>query len=204
MGALKKSNSPKISKEVQFFKLLRNLAEDLWKVRKGKEKITEEFITDFTKCFEKVAQALPLLDREFSMSASGLVFEICTELTLLLLDKTYLPVFARLIFAFSKNAKNTNSQFCILKLLSFIDYQADGTESVTKNSQKEALALVKLPKDKEKRRIASEACISAIKSTINASFGCAKPTPSSVMIKQFMAKVDPEYHNKAPKMMIRQ
>ena len=203
-GKSSQTSSLKKSKESQVFKLLRSLAEDLCKVRRGKEKFTEEFLADFVKCLEKAVQALPLLDPKFCVASNGLVYEICTELTLLLRDKSYLPVFARLILSFSKNTANSVSQLCIIKMLSFIDFRTESECSANKHAQKEALASVKLPKDKEKKKAAKEACNVIIRSACRTSFGHDAAGPSGSVIRGLLAKMDAEYHSKAPKKMIDQ
>jgi hypothetical protein len=189
------------SLEARYFKILRQISHDLWNIRMKKEMISVEALELLVVHLSKLARYFSSIQVEYSSRTKSLLFEICSEISILIRDFSYAPFFTRLIEAFLSIDNFSLNQIAIF-LLTFFNFELHSRNSI--DGLNKALSLefpIKLPKDKEKRANLLYTCYGKIKKELgleNNSFS------SKDIINLILKKNNPKFTVNSPKELLNQ
>lgn len=127
----------KKTRQGEVLSVLRSLADDLWKAKRSKERVTEEFLELLLKHFRVSIKALPLITAELRPHYEHILYELISHLPNSLpgTSATMLPFYARL--ANTLFDSGSFGSFCFHRLFAQIRSHVIVGKSTKKSDEKE-------------------------------------------------------------------
>jgi hypothetical protein len=190
----------KKSLEVQYFKILRQISQDLWNIRRKKEQVSVESLDLLAIHLSKLLKSLPCIRGEYSLEAKSLFFEVCAEILNLVKDFSYAPFFTRLIDSFSSSKDFSIKQIAVffLTFFCFDIHSKAKTDKLRKDL--DLKSITKLPNDQKTRSDLICLCYEMIKIKMKLS---NDPNINNIL-NQILSNQYPNYLEKSPRELFQQ